>query len=99
MLGGLQVRVGERTLDHFPTAHARGILGYLAYHLGESCPRPVLAEMRWPGKAEAAQKNLLRCELSRLRAALRRIGIPVDGLLLAGHDSVRLDPPAVCTDI
>jgi DNA-binding SARP family transcriptional activator len=99
LLGGLEVRQGERTTTRFRTHKAGSLLAYLAYHLEGTHPREVLAELLWPGARPVTGRANLRVELASLRHQLEPPGMVSGTILSADRFSVQLRPPAVSTDV
>ncbi|MBX2998888.1 MAG: AAA family ATPase [Caldilineaceae bacterium] len=72
-LGPYEARRSDQLIA-FPTERARALLAYLAYYADQPQSRQILADLFWYDRSEAAARNSLRTELSRLRQAIGDIG-------------------------
>jgi predicted ATPase/DNA-binding SARP family transcriptional activator len=99
MLGSLRARQGEREISRFRSERTGGLLAYLAYHLGESHPREVLAETIWPGQTPRAGRTSLNTSIYSLRRQLEPPGVPRGTIIQSDRFAVQLNPSAVTTDV
>ncbi|HEY7077065.1 MAG TPA: AAA family ATPase [Solirubrobacteraceae bacterium] len=70
MLGGLDLRLGDRPLGPLESARAESLLAYLLLHRDAPQPRERLAYRLWPDSTEAQARTNLRKVLHNLRRAL-----------------------------
>jgi predicted ATPase/DNA-binding SARP family transcriptional activator len=99
MLGSLRAQQGEREISRFRSERTAALLAYLAYHLGESHPREVLAETIWPGQTPRAGRTSLNTALYSLRRQLEPPGVPRGTVIQSDRFAVQLNPSAVTTDV
>jgi DNA-binding SARP family transcriptional activator len=93
LLGGFRARTGSGGAVAFPTRKAQALLAYLGAVPGRAHPRDKLATLLWGERSEEQARHSLRQALF----ALRRVLPP--GALVAGADTVALDPAAVDVDV
>jgi DNA-binding SARP family transcriptional activator len=70
LLGGLDLRYGERSLPPMASARAESLLGYLVLHRQSPQLRQHLAFTLWPDSSEAQARTNLRHVLHHLRRSL-----------------------------
>lgn len=70
MLGGLDLRLGERPLPPLEGARVRSLLAWLLIHRATPQPRDRIAFTLWPDSSEAQARTNLRHVLHDLRRAL-----------------------------
>jgi two-component SAPR family response regulator len=99
MLGWLRAVQGDRTVTRFRSRQTGGLLAYLAYHGHRSHPREQLIEILWPQIRPDTGRNRLSLALSSLRRQLEPPGIARGAVIVAGRDSVQLNPAAFTTDV
>ena len=94
LLGGFEVRRGEKALDCFESQKVRALLAYLACHPGQPIDRAHLASILWPEENASAGRQNLRQAVYNLKKCL---GPSDDGrpeFLHTSHQSLQLDPEA-----
>ena len=99
MFGGLRVRQDEREITRFSTERTAAVLACLAYHLGQPQSREALAEYGWPDRDPHRARTSLNTALSSLRRQLEPPGVPSGTVVQGDRLTVRLNPPAVTTDV
>ncbi len=103
MLGGLRVLAPDANSAtapvKFPRRKSGALLGYLAFHAGQTHLRQNLAEVLWPDSAPEAGRISLRVALSELRAALEKAHPSGDALILSDKMEVRFNSEIVATDV
>src|SRR3954449_4377051 len=70
LLGGMELRLGERPLRALDSARVESLLGYLLLHRDAPQPRQRLAFLLWPDSTEPQARTNLRKVLHHLRRAL-----------------------------
>lgn len=99
LLGGLQVRIGERVITRFRTQKTAALLGFLAYFLDRSHPREEIIEVFWPDADPRDSRASLRTALSSLRHQLEPPGTPFNSVLVTDRANIGLNPRVVSTDV
>lgn len=99
LLGGLRARRGEEVISHFRTRKVAELLAYLAYYRQRSHPREVLIELLWPEADLDAGRHNLSMALTFLRRLFEPPGVPDGSVVAADRHSVRLNAPAITTDV
>jgi DNA-binding SARP family transcriptional activator len=99
LLGGLQVRRGDRVLASLQRQQPALLLAYLAYHSPSPRSRDTLADLLWPETDPASGRHNLRPVLHALRRLLEPTDSPPGTVLVADNTTIRLHPAAVTTDV
>jgi predicted ATPase/DNA-binding SARP family transcriptional activator len=99
LLGGLQVRQGDRLVSRFTTYKIGALLAFLAYFPERPHPRETLIELLWPEGTPERGRNNLSTALSSLRHLLEPPGVPAGAVIQAERFTVRLNPIAFTTDV
>lgn len=90
VFGGLEIRVGDRSLRRFPTRKSRSLFAFLVLHLGRHYNRDHLAGMFWGDQSSQAARGCLRTEVWRLRKILRdKLGL--EDVIRSGLDTLALE--------
>ncbi len=97
-LGPLQVTGLPGQVDHWPTQHCARILAYLAWHLTRPHAREALVELHWPGVSARVGRQRLSVNLTYLRRLLEPNEQLRGRVVLAGRDTVALNPELVFCD-
>jgi predicted ATPase/DNA-binding SARP family transcriptional activator len=99
LLGGLEVRRGEEAVTRFRTRRVGLLLAYLALPVGRSHARADLGDALWPDtEPEAARRNL-RQALTSLRKVLEPPDVASGSVVMARHDTIRLNPELIEVDV
>jgi predicted ATPase/DNA-binding SARP family transcriptional activator/Tfp pilus assembly protein PilF len=99
LLGGLQVRQGDRTALRSPTRKTASLLAYLAYYVDQPHSRDEIITIFWPGHPLDAGRNNLRVTLNALRRLLEPEPASAHIVLLADRTTVQLNPQLCATDV
>jgi predicted ATPase/DNA-binding SARP family transcriptional activator len=99
LLGGLQVRRGDRVLAGLQRQQPALLLAYLAFHAPSPRSRDTLADLLWPEADLETGRHNLRSVLHALRRLLEPTDTSPGSVLVADHTTVRLQPAAVTTDV
>ncbi|HLJ57869.1 MAG TPA: BTAD domain-containing putative transcriptional regulator, partial [Chthonomonadaceae bacterium] len=99
LLGGLQVRRGDRSIAHFRTHKTGALLAFLAYRRERAHSREMLAGLFWPDASAEAGRLSLRVALNALRRQLEPPGVLPGSVLRTGRDIVQLAPGSIVTDV
>lgn len=91
LLGGFEVRAGERAVDGFESQKVRALFAYLALHREKAQSRDLLAGLLWPERGEEAARRNLRQALYSIRVNLQGT-VAGDPLLVGDHHSIRFHP-------
>jgi non-specific serine/threonine protein kinase len=95
--GSARLTSGE--LTRFRTRKVALLLAHLAYHLDRPRSRESLIDLLWPGGDATTGRRSLSTALYSLRRILEPRGVGEGAVLIAGRETVRLNPDAVRTDV
>jgi predicted ATPase len=104
LLGGLQLRHGDLTIDRLSTRHALRLFARLALAPRTAWPRDELAKALWPELCEGAAvsdvaRRRLRNTLGALRALLEQAGTGLGTAFAADRDTVQINAAAFDVDV
>ena len=98
MLGRLQARREQRTLNHLSMRRVGALLACLTLRAPHPVPREELLKLLWPEVAGSIARNRFSVLLCSLRQHLEPAGTPPEAVLLAGRHTVQLLPAAFTSD-
>jgi predicted ATPase/DNA-binding SARP family transcriptional activator len=98
MLGRLQARWEQQTLNHLSMRRVGALLACLALRAPHPVPREELLELLWPDVSSPVARNRLSVLLSALRQHLEPAGVSPESVLLAERHTVQLLPTAFTSD-
>lgn len=96
LLGDLELITAEGQAVALHARKAAALLAYLAVNAGRAQPRDRLAALLWPDKDPAQGRTNLRQTLAALKRALP---VPLENILSADTQSLRLVDAMVLTDV
>jgi DNA-binding SARP family transcriptional activator len=98
MLGVLKASRGTEILTEFRSQKVASLLAYLAFYPSLPHSRDELQALLWPDELDAV-RNRLRVSLSSLRRQMEPPGTPSGSVLIADRLTIRLNLPAITTDV
>ncbi|MBL8086995.1 MAG: hypothetical protein JNM85_02850 [Chthonomonas sp.] len=90
--------LGPRVIDRFQTQKTGSLLAYVAMHPEKTFARDVVAAMLWPDGDLQAVRNRLNQAVSSLRRQVHSTDRAADAVLVADHQTIRINPHNVSTD-